>query len=106
MSLRKCTRSIGAVQVITSNVERVRDGSYGAGLITKIQEERFAAHSHLSGHADTGIDVPEVVNLVFMKPVAVPYQALADDRGGTRSHEACKFFDRLPEGPQVRVQDH
>jgi type I restriction enzyme R subunit len=46
---------------------------------------------------DTGIDVPEVVNLVFMKPVQSPIKLQQMLGRGTRSQAACKFFDRLPE---------
>ncbi len=59
---------VGVVQVITSTIERVRDGSYGDGLITKFKKNNLPRIA-ISVDLDTGIDVPEVVNLVFMKPV-------------------------------------
>jgi type I restriction enzyme, R subunit len=46
---------------------------------------------------DTGVDVPEVMNLVFMKPVLSPIKLQQMIGRGTRSQAACKFFDRLPE---------
>jgi len=46
---------------------------------------------------DTGVDVPEVMNLVFMKPVQSPIKLQQMIGRGTRSQAACKFFDRLPE---------
>ena len=47
---------------------------------------------------DTGIDVPECLNLVFMKPVQSPIKLQQMIGRGTRSEAACSFFDRLPEG--------
>jgi type I restriction enzyme R subunit len=47
---------------------------------------------------DTGIDVPECVNLVFMKPVQSPIKLQQMIGRGTRCQAACTFLDRLPEG--------
>ncbi len=47
---------------------------------------------------ETGIDVPEVVNLVFMKPVQSRIKLEQMIGRGTRSHAACRFLDRLPDG--------
>lgn len=47
---------------------------------------------------DTGIDVPEAVNLVFMKPVQSPIKLQQMIGRGTRSHAACKMFHLLPNG--------
>jgi type I restriction enzyme R subunit len=47
---------------------------------------------------DTGIDVPECVNLVFMKPVQSPIKLQQMIGRGTRCQAACNFMDRLPEG--------
>ncbi len=47
---------------------------------------------------DTGIDVPEAVNLVFMKPVQSPIKLQQMIGRGTRSHAACKMFNLLPNG--------
>jgi type I site-specific restriction endonuclease len=60
---------VGVVQVVTSTTERVRDGSYGDGLITKFKKNNLPRIAISVDMLDTGIDVPEVVNLVFMKPV-------------------------------------
>lgn len=46
---------------------------------------------------DTGIDVPEVMNLVFMKPVQSPIKLQQMIGRGPRIQEACNFYDRLPE---------
>ena len=47
---------------------------------------------------DTGIDVPEAVNLVFMKPVQSPIKLQQMIGRGTRSHAACRMFNLLPNG--------
>lgn len=47
---------------------------------------------------ETGIDVPEVVNLVFMRPIQSRIKLDQMIGRGTRSHEACLYYDRLPEG--------
>jgi len=46
---------------------------------------------------DTGVDVPEVMNLVFMKPVQSPIKLQQMIGRGTRSQAACNFINRLPE---------
>ena len=45
---------------------------------------------------DTGIDVPEAVNLVFMKPVQSPIKLMQMIGRGTRCEAACNFPERLP----------
>lgn len=45
---------------------------------------------------ETGIDVPEVVNLVFMKPVQSRIKLEQMIGRGTRSQAACRFPERLP----------
>lgn len=47
---------------------------------------------------DTGIDVPEAVNLVFMKPVQSPIKLQQMIGRGTRCQAACYYLDWLPEG--------
>ncbi|PWH16267.1 MAG: type I restriction endonuclease [Anaerolineae bacterium] len=47
---------------------------------------------------DTGVDIPEVMNLVFMKPVQSPIKLQQMIGRGTRTQAACKFLDWLPEG--------
>ena len=46
---------------------------------------------------DTGVDIPEVMNLVFMKPVQSPIKLQQMLGRGTRVQAACNFLDRLPE---------
>lgn len=60
---------VGMLQVIHHGVERVHDGPWGRGLISKFKHEdkpRFAVSVDM---LDTGVDVPEVANLVFLRPV-------------------------------------
>jgi type I restriction enzyme R subunit len=46
---------------------------------------------------DTGVDVPEVMNLVFMKPVQSPIKLQQMIGRGTRSQAACRHLEWLPE---------
>ncbi len=47
---------------------------------------------------DTGVDVPEVVNLVFAKPVFSKIKFWQMIGRGTRPDAACEYKDRLPDG--------
>lgn len=85
-------------QVITSDTERVRDGSYGDGLITKFKKNDLPRIAISVDMLDTGIDVPEVMNLVFMKPVQSQIKLWQMIGRGTRNNETCRYHDRLPEG--------
>jgi len=89
---------VGLLQVIYSGVERVHDGSYGDGLITKFKKNDKPRIAVSVDMLDTGIDVPEVTTLVFMKPVQSRIKLWQMIGRGTRNQEACKFFDRLPNG--------
>lgn len=51
---------------------------------------------------DTGVDVPEVVNLVFMRPVSSRIKLEQMLGRGTRNHDACEYYDRLPNGHKDR----
>ena len=53
---------------------------------------------------DTGIDVPEVVNLVFMKPVQSRIKLWQMIGRGTRNQQACKYLDRLPDGKKTEFK--
>lgn len=92
---------VGLLQVIHDGMERVHDGSYGDGLISKfkkLDKPRIAVSVDM---LDTGIDVPEVVNLVFMRPVQSRIKLWQMIGRGTRSQETCRFFDRLPNGKKT-----
>jgi type I restriction enzyme R subunit len=95
---------VGLAQVITSSTERVRDGSYGDGLITKFKKNNLPRIAVSVDMLDTGIDVPEVVNLVFMKPVQSRIKLWQMIGRGTRNHAACKYYDRLPGGKKTEFK--
>lgn len=86
------------VAVITSDTEHVRDGSYGDGLITKFKKNTLPRITISVDMLDTGVDVPEVVNLAFMKPVQSQIKLWQMIGRGTRSNDACHYPDRLPDG--------
>ena len=92
---------VGLLQVIHHGMERVHDGPYGDGLITqfrKLDKPRIAVSVDM---LDTGVDIPEVVNLVFMKPVQSRIKLWQMIGRGTRNQEACRYFDRLPNGKKT-----
>ena len=95
---------VGVAQVITSTTERVRDGSYGDGLITKFKKNNLPRVAISVDMLDTGIDVPEVVNLVFMKPVQSRIKLWQMIGRGTRNQQACKYLDRLPDGKKTEFK--
>jgi type I restriction enzyme R subunit len=95
---------VGVAQVVTSTTERVRDGNYGDGLITKLKKNDLPRIAISVDMLDTGIDIPEVVNLVFMKPVQSRIKLWQMIGRGTRNHQTCKFFDRLPEGRKTEFK--
>jgi type I restriction enzyme, R subunit len=95
---------VGLAQVITSTTERVRDGSYGDGLITKFKKNNLPRFAISVDMLDTGIDVPEVVNLVFMKPVQSRIKLWQMIGRGTRNQQACKYLDRLPNGKKTEFK--
>ncbi len=86
------------VAVITSDTERVRDGSYGDGLITTFKKNSLPRIAISVDMLDTGIDVPEVVNLAFMKPVQSQIKLWQMIGRGTRNDDACRHHDWLPDG--------
>lgn len=94
----------GLLQLVYDGIERVHDGPYGDGLISKFKKEdkpRFAVSVDM---LDTGIDVPEVVNLVFMKPVHSRIKLWQMIGRGTRNQKTCKYFDRLPNGEKTNFR--
>ncbi len=95
---------VGMIQVITSKTERVHDGSYGDGLISKFKKNDLPRIAVSVDMLDTGVDVPEVVNLVFMRPVQSRIKLWQMIGRGTRSNDACRFFDRLPDGKKSGFQ--
>jgi len=78
------------VKVITSDKSRYMDE-------VKRFEKRDSPRIALSvGVLDTGIDIPEIMNLVFVKPVISPIRFWQMLGRGTRSISACKYKEWLP----------
>jgi type I restriction enzyme R subunit len=78
------------VQVITSEMSRADDEVNRFGLES---EPRIALSV---GMLDTGVDIPEVCNLVFVKPVFSHIRFWQMIGRGTRNREACKHPEWLP----------
>lgn len=78
-------------RVITSGVERASD------LLAKFKKEDFPRIAISVDMLDTGVDVPEVMNLIFMKPVGSQIKFWQMIGRGTRSLEACNHLQWLPE---------
>src|ERR1700746_284798 len=74
---------------------------YGDGLISKFKKEDKPRIAVSVDMLDTGIDVPEVVNLVFMKPVQSRIKLWQMIGRGTRNQQTCKYLDRLPAGKKT-----
>jgi len=92
---------VGVLQLIHHGIERVHDGPYGDGLISKFKKQDKPRIAVSIDMLDTGVDVPEVVNLIFMKPVQSRIKIWQMIGRGTRNQEACRFFDRLPNGEKT-----
>ncbi len=82
----------GLARVITYKSE------YKGTLIEKFKKEDKPRIAITVDLLETGIDVPEAVNLVFMRPVQSRIKLEQMIGRGTRSHEACLYPDRLPDG--------
>ena len=78
------------VKVITSDKSRYMDEVKRFG---KRDSPRIALSV---GVLDTGIDIPEIMNLVFVKPVISPIRFWQMLGRGTRSISACKYKEWLP----------
>ncbi len=77
-------------RVITSQTERSKD------LLKQFKTEELPRIAISVDMLDTGVDVPEVMNLAFMKPVGSQIKFWQMIGRGTRSHEACKRLSWLP----------
>lgn len=78
------------VRVITHETE------YKGKLTRKFKTEDMPRIAISVDMLDTGIDVPEIVNLVFMKPVQSQIKLWQMIGRGTRNQEACKRLELLP----------
>jgi len=79
------------VQVIDSKMERTRE------LIRKFKKEDLPRIAVSVDMLDTGVDIPEVVNLAFLKPVSSQIKFWQMIGRGTRHHATCQYLYRLPD---------
>lgn len=77
-------------RVITSGVERTKD------LLEQFKKQDLPRIAISVDMLDTGVDVPEIMNLAFMKPVGSQIKFWQMIGRGTRSQEACKHLEWLP----------
>lgn len=80
------------VQVITSEMYRAED---------EVKRFRLEDEPRIAlsvGMLDTGVDIPEIMNLVFVRPVFSSARFWQMIGRGTRNQEACKYLDWLPGG--------
>jgi type I site-specific restriction endonuclease len=80
------------VQVIDSKMERARD------LLANFKKQDMPRVAISVDMLDTGVDIPEVTNLAFMKPVNSQIKFWQMIGRGTRCNEACRHFEWLPQG--------
>jgi type I restriction enzyme, R subunit len=69
---------------------------YRGKLVESFKKKDFPRIAISVDMLDTGIDVPEVVNLVFMKPVQSPIKLQQMIGRGTRVQAACRNLALLP----------
>lgn len=69
---------------------------YRGTLVDAFKKKDFPRIAISVDMLDTGIDVPEVVNLVFMKPVQSPIKLQQMIGRGTRVQAACRHLEWLP----------
>lgn len=79
------------VQVITSNMDRAEDE------VKRFQLQSEPRIALSVGMLDTGVDIPEVCNLVFVKPVFSHIRFWQMVGRGTRNLNACKHPEWLPD---------
>ena len=83
----------GLVQVITYKSEY-----RGSTLIKKFKKEDWPRIAISVDMLETGVNIPEVVNLVFMRPVQSSIKLAQMVGRGTRTHETCSHPEWLPNG--------
>ena len=75
----------------------ISEGDYRSKNLKAFKKENQPRIAISVDMLDTGVDVPEAMNLVFMKPVQSPIKLQQMIGRGTRSQAACNFLERLPE---------
>ncbi len=76
----------------------LQDPSTKGTLIENFKKENQPRIAISVDMLETGVNVPEVVNLVFMRPVHSRIKLEQMIGRGTRTHETCKHPDWLPDG--------
>ena len=71
---------------------------YARREIKKFKQEDQSRLAVSVDMLETGVDIPEVVNLVFMKPVHSRIKLEQMIGRGTRDHTTCRYPERLPNG--------
>ena len=89
-------------ETIYSGMERVDQ------LIQNFMQKDFPRVAISVDMLDTGVDVPEIVNLVFAKPVFSKIKFWQMIGRGTRPDATCEYKDRLPDGKKEHflIIDH
>jgi len=82
----------------------VSEDSRADQLIKAFEKESMPRVAISVDMLDTGIDVPEVCNLVFAKPVFSKIKFWQMLGRGTRANSACEHFTWLPEGKKEYFQ--
>ncbi len=88
------------VRVITSDRTRYMDE------VRRFKRNSTPRIALSVGVLDTGIDIPEIMNLVFVKPVFSYIRFWQMLGRGTRNLETCKHKDWLPHKDGVAVKDN
>ncbi|MFH1979176.1 MAG: DEAD/DEAH box helicase family protein, partial [Patescibacteria group bacterium] len=87
------------VKVIVSNRARYMDE------VKRFEKRDFPRIALSVGVLDTGIDIPEIMNLVFVKPVMSKIRFWQMLGRGTRSISACQHKDWLPSKDGVNTKE-
>ena len=74
----------------------ISQGDYRSKNLKAFKKEDMPRIAISVDMLDTGVDIPEAVNLVFMKPVQSPIKLQQMIGRGTRSQAACKKLELLP----------
>lgn len=82
----------GLAQVITYKSE------YKGSLIKRFKKEDKPRIAISVDMLETGVNIPEVVNLVFMRPIQSRIKLDQMVGRGTRTHETCRQLHLLPNG--------
>ncbi len=80
----------------------VSEDSRASTLIREFEDKSLPRVAISVDMLDTGIDIPEVSNLVFAKPVFSKIKFWQMIGRGTRSNAACTHFNWLPNGKKER----